>query len=115
MLDYSEYLQRSFILEESILLPLLAILKDHLEEYQVFLGKVESWLMESTRNATFLRKTFNVKLGVGQGAGQQSVLKNMNLPNDKTMYDLYFDVTAKNGQEKLTKFLGFITHNDKTK
>jgi len=39
----------------------------------------------------------------------------MNLPNDKTMYDLYFDVTAKNGQEKLTKFLGFITHNDKTK
>jgi len=64
MLNYLEYLQRSFFLEESILLPFLAILKDHLEEFQVFLGEVESWLMDSTRPAIFLQETFNVKVEV---------------------------------------------------
>jgi len=64
MLNYLEYLQRSFLLEESVLLPFLAILKDHLEEFQVFLGEVESWLMDSTRPAIFLQETFNVKVEV---------------------------------------------------
>jgi len=112
MLNYLEYIQWSFILEESILLPFLAILKEHLEEFQVFLGNIESWLMGSAQSAIFIHDTFNVQLAAGQGAGQQSILKIMDLPNDKSVYDLLFDVSTKTGQEKLTKFLGFITHID---
>jgi len=110
MLNYLEYLQRSFFLEESILLPFLAILKDHLEEFQVFLGEVESWLMGCTRIATFLQETFNVKLEVAQRAGQQLNLKTINLPNDQSVYNISFDVSSSHGQERLTKFLSFTTH-----
>jgi len=64
MLQYSEYLKRSFSLDDSILIPFLANLKDHLEEFQVFLGKVESWLMGSSRSAIFIQNTFSVAIEV---------------------------------------------------
>jgi len=37
----------------------------------------------------------------------------MDLPNDRMLYDYSFNVSIKNGQEKLAKFLAFITHIDK--
>jgi len=64
MLNYSFLLKRSFYLEESILIPYLANLKDHLEEFQVFLGDVESWLLGSSRGAIFIRDTFLVPVQV---------------------------------------------------
>ncbi len=114
MLNYLEYLQRSFIIEESVLLPFLAILKDHLEEFQVFLGKVESWLMESTRKAMFLQETFHVSnLEVDQRVGQQSVLKTMDPQPDRYSQYAIFNISIRNGQEKLAKFLAYVTHIDK--
>jgi len=64
MLNYSEYFKRSFSLEESILLLFFANLKDHLEEIQVFLGEVESWLLGSSRGANFIHHTFSVAVQV---------------------------------------------------
>jgi len=147
MLNYSAYLKRSFILEESILLPFLAILKDHLEEFQVFLGNVESWLMGSTQSAIFLLETFNVGLEVvttsnltknefddtcihcGESTSSRrskarkvvcpggevcnvykrsvTVLKSIASSED---INLSFDVSVSTGQERLIKFLAFLTH-----
>jgi len=90
------------------LFPFLAILKDHLEEFQVFLGKVESWLMGSDRSAVFMLKTFNVPVILGLNI----ILKTIACPQHD--YNLSFDVSITSGQEKLTKFLAFITHIDKS-
>jgi len=64
MLEYSEYLKQSFSLDESILVPFLTNLKNHLEEFQVFLGKVESWLMGSSCSTIFIQDTFSVAVEV---------------------------------------------------
>jgi len=109
MLNYSEYLKRSLILEDSIMLPFLAILKDHLEEFQVFLGSVESWLMENTGNIIFLQQTFNVTLENSKDIGQTYYLKTLYPSNDNSIYDLSFDVSNDKGRVKLTKFLSFLT------
>jgi len=110
MLNYLKYLKHSFILEESIMFPFLAILKDHLEEFQVFLGNVESWLMESTWNAFFLQNTFHLSL-----EGYKPILRPYYLQIfqysmvDEFQYKLMFDISNDNGQKKLTTFLAFLT------
>jgi len=45
--DYDHFLETSLLLCEDVLIPFLLKLKTHLEEIQVFLGIIESWLMES--------------------------------------------------------------------
>jgi len=64
MVNYLEYCKSFFSLEESVWLPFLAILKDHLEEFQIFLGDVESWLLGSSRSAIFIQDTFSVPVEV---------------------------------------------------
>jgi len=108
MLNYSEYVKRSFILDKDIMHPFLALLKDHLEEFQVFLGTVESWLMENARNTAFLEKTFNVTLKRSKEIGTQYTFKRMYRPSDETQYNLSFDVGNNKGQKTLTKFLAFL-------
>jgi len=63
-IDYKEYLQNSLLLEETVLLPFLAILKDHLEKIQADLGTVETWIMGNTRSSSFLRETFSTVLEI---------------------------------------------------
>jgi len=63
-INYKEYLQYSFLLEETVLLPFLAILKDHLEKIQADLGAVETWIMGSTRSISFLQETFSTVLEI---------------------------------------------------
>jgi len=109
VLDYMEYLIRSFILHEHILLPFLAILKDHLEEFQIFLGSIESWLMDS--NASFIQKMFNVKLELGGRVISNCELKTIP-SNDKSTYNISFDVSNDKGLKKLSKFLALLTDVD---
>jgi len=138
LLSYSQYLERSFILEESILLPFLAIFKDHLEEFQVFLGDVESWLMGSIRSATFIQQLFNVApkndpvvcLLCGNRAREKRVmcqrcelegcfqnarsfqppmiLYKTTASSDDDVYKVSFDVSNSSGQKRLTQFFSFV-------
>ncbi len=48
LMNYREYLQNAFLLEETILIPFLAITKDHLEKLQVDLEFIETWIMGKT-------------------------------------------------------------------
>jgi len=103
-----EYLKQAYILEDSIMLPFLAILKDHLEEFQVFLGNVESWLMESTANTNFLQNTFSYRLDC-RVIGEKCVLKTLHPSNDNSQYDLSFDISISKSRGKFTKFLAYVT------
>jgi len=94
MLNYMEYLKWSFILEKSILFPFLAILKDHLEEFQVFLGSIESWLLGS--NDLFLQEIFNVRLGENVWSGLLHELRAIP-SNDNSHYNIKFDLNNNKG------------------
>jgi len=113
MLNYLEYLKRSFILQESIMVPFLAILKDHLEDFQVFLGNVETWLKESTQTSVFLQTTFNLTFQKIKQVGHNYILQRTKYPSsDTSMYNLSFDISTSKGRERLTQFFAFITNVD---
>jgi len=57
--DYNRYLEKSSILCEDVLLPFLTSFQEHLKEIQVFLGKIEEWLLEPEVAGSFLEKTFD--------------------------------------------------------
>ncbi len=61
--DYAMYLDRATLLRDETLLPFLITLKDHLESLHVFLGAIESWLMEPLGQWQFLKDVFD---GVAQ-------------------------------------------------
>jgi len=156
MLNYSQYFQQSFALEESILLPFLANLKDHLESFQVFLGDVESWLLGSSRSAIFIQDTFAVKVEVQEikhaktyrcihcgdpahshkrgkkmssfrwslicngvdfeghaceGSFVKKSVTVLDIIESSDDFNLSFDISSINGQERLKKFLAFVRHS----
>mmetsp|Transcript_3952 Transcript_3952/g.6079 ORF Transcript_3952/g.6079 Transcript_3952/m.6079 type:complete len:163 (-) Transcript_3952:97-585(-) len=61
--DYDHFLETSLLLCEDVLIPFLLKLKTHLEEIQVFLGIIESWLMESAGCINFIEEVFKKTLG----------------------------------------------------
>lgn len=60
---YEEYFKKSLILSDDVLVGFLATLQKHLEDVQVFLGRIETWLLERTSNLDYLNDLFgtNVK------------------------------------------------------
>mmetsp|Transcript_14447 Transcript_14447/g.20353 ORF Transcript_14447/g.20353 Transcript_14447/m.20353 type:complete len:160 (+) Transcript_14447:500-979(+) len=60
--DYDHFLETSLLLCEDVLIPFLLKLKTHLEEIQVFLGIIESWLMESAGCNNFVKEVFKKPL-----------------------------------------------------
>lgn len=60
--DYEVILKRVTLFHESIMIPFLVKLKDHLETLQVCLGQVEGWISEPHYQFAFLEKLFNVEL-----------------------------------------------------
>lgn len=47
-MDYDEYLKIALLLNVDTLLPFLSVLKNHLEDVQIFLGAIDGWLMETS-------------------------------------------------------------------
>jgi len=93
--------------------PFLAILKDHLEDFQVFLGNVETWLKESTQTSIFLQTTFNLTFQKIKQVGHNYILQRTKYPSsDTSMYNLSFDISTSKGRERLTQFFAFITNVD---
>lgn len=61
---FEAYFKKSLILNDEVLGPFLAMLKDHLESVQVCLGKIDAWLMATSSSAEFLESTFGTKLNI---------------------------------------------------
>lgn len=58
--DYNEYLDRSAILCKEMLLPFLTGFQEHLKETHVYVGKIETWLMQPEENIKFLNQLFGL-------------------------------------------------------
>jgi len=61
-IDYDALLQSAIMLHDDVLGPFLAQLKRQIESIHVSLGRIESWLLEPSRNIGFLEATFKTKL-----------------------------------------------------
>jgi hypothetical protein len=66
--DYECFLERSLVLHGDVLALFLVELKEHLELVQVFLGKIEAWMMEPIEHIKFLDETFYKRLRVPEEA-----------------------------------------------
>lgn len=60
--DYDKYISKSMILCKEILLPFLTGLLEHLQEVQVYIGKIEAWLLEPKARVDFLNELFEKKV-----------------------------------------------------
>ena len=56
--DYEKLFKSAVLLQDDVLLPLLAAFKEHLEDVQVQLGIIEEWLVASKSCESFLKETF---------------------------------------------------------
>jgi hypothetical protein len=60
--DYLLYLEKAVLLHEVVLFPFLMKLKEHLESVHVFLGKIETWLLDPLWHAQFIENLFGKKV-----------------------------------------------------
>jgi hypothetical protein len=108
-IDYDLFFENSLSLHDTILKPFLATLKDHLEEVQVCLGKIDEWLMVSYSNIDFLEKTFGKKLvipNIVSGAGKYAKLKTSRISGT---HSTTFKISEITQQNQLKKFLDFTS------
>jgi len=91
-------------LHESILCSFLSVLKDHLESVQLFLGKIESWLLEPQSDVAFLKDLTgkDVKL---ENFSTDTLL--LNHPCEHKL-NLEFRIETPEHRRKLEKFVEFI-------
>ena len=69
--QYESYLQKCLsLLHHEVLPHVLKRLQDHLESVQVFLGDIDSWLMESAICQEFLNETFEPDLIIPENEDQ---------------------------------------------
>mmetsp|Transcript_18449 Transcript_18449/g.28047 ORF Transcript_18449/g.28047 Transcript_18449/m.28047 type:complete len:428 (+) Transcript_18449:49-1332(+) len=62
--DYRAYLNNAVLLQDDVLKYFLQVLQNHLEEVQLYLGKIEEWLSEPQLIAEFLNELFKSSLKV---------------------------------------------------
>ena len=70
--NYKEYFDRVFLLHDDVLGPYLVKLKDYFEEVQVYLGKIEAWIMSTQTCLDFINSIFEedeIKLLEGKVCG----------------------------------------------
>ena len=135
MPDYEKLFHSLLLLEDDVLIPFLNVFKDHLEDVQVRLGQVETWLTESEACATFLKELFPgfeaPRADLSEEACDNCGYHFVDHPNDyckmgrctlstgnitlKTVpksdcgHQETFEITKEKGRTKLKKFLEYIS------
>jgi hypothetical protein len=105
-IDYDAFFQSAIMLHEDILKPFLAMLKYHIESIHVYLGEIETWLLEPKSNIEFLEKTFELELDFSKyGREKRHVLK---VCDDSGKHERNFEITSQRERHKLKKFLEFL-------
>lgn len=57
--NYDRYLETALLLNKETLLPFLSVLKKHLEDIQILLGEIDSWLMTGSFCIDYMNENFN--------------------------------------------------------
>lgn len=117
IIDCNALLQSAMILNDEVLGPFLAALKEHTQKVQVCLGGIESWLMEPKSNIQFIKETFGVDLGETKSCAGERAETGVNSSDDEVVlkvfpdsgtFDRTFEIGKENDQRKLRKFLEFL-------
>lgn len=77
LFDYNACLEKILCLKENLAELFLLVLKEHLKTVQVFLGGIETWLLETGHALQFIRETFGCHLNpleLGNGCDLRSCL-----------------------------------------
>lgn len=61
---YDVYFEKAALLDDEVLVGFLNALKKHLEDIQVFLGKIEEWLREPQSTVDFLNELLKTRLAI---------------------------------------------------
>jgi hypothetical protein len=111
-IDYDLFFENSLGLHDTILKPVLAALKDHLEAVQVCLGKIDEWLMGKHNNIDFLEKTFGSKLvtaNIAPGANLKVYARINNISHIYGTHNTTFKISEITQQNQLKTLLDFMS------
>jgi len=111
--NYEEYLSRAMYLQDDILKPFLTIMKEHLKSVQVFLGEIESWLLEANCAVSFINHQFGMKLSLPDpGANWMHHEHQVHsiVMSGGGEIDKYFPIGTEKGQLSLTKFMEYLSN-----
>ena len=110
-IDYEEYLERALSLHDHVLLVLLAQLKVHLEEVQVWLGELDNWVSYSDICVSRLEALFNKKLPClrNKKIGGNGPIVMRKFPCFNCKIELKINLKEERDIVKLQKFLEFST------
>lgn len=116
--DYNAYLDRSTILCKELLIPFLVAFQEHLKDIQVYLGEIESWLIQSERVTKYLNDLFDCNHAENEfkGTGEPDLSLTMlfqskNLLESGKM-DWGFRLRSKGDRKKLESLVPFLKVND---
>lgn len=110
-IDYGALFETSLMLDDEVLEPFLAKLKDHLMNVQVCLGRIDEWVMQPHEISRFLEETFQVKLA-DLSHNYRYGKKLLKTYNDGGTYSKTFCMSDENSRKKLKKFLLFISDEE---
>lgn len=109
-IDYESFFENVLALNDNVLEPFLAKLKEHLMDVQVSLGEVDTWIMQPADNKKYLEETFHVDLNdlsVDTSLRHHVTLKTVTDSSFGT-HEAAFDLNTTKGRNKLNKFLAFV-------
>ena len=107
-IDYSKLFESALLLQDDVLEPTLAMVKDRLMDIQVCLGEIDAWIMETKENIGFLENTFGIDLTDSihiVSSGEKKVLKKFKVSGK---HEATFDISMKRDRKRLTKFIEFL-------
>ena len=105
--EYDEYLKKSLILSDDVLPGFLKTLQTHLEDVQVFLGRIESWILEGTSNLEYLNTLFETDIDIGNEIEQQHIFfSKFKSYSDEGNFE--FNLRIDEGRQRLEAIVAFF-------
>jgi len=126
--DYDAFFMAAVLLQNDVLASFLQTLQTHLEEIQVWLGAIESWILESQSIVDFLNNLFEKNLEIEDFTKTTSgdIQNGKHLCTPKTIFqadnriqnfvarnkilamEAYFEMSQETDQAKLEAFYKFV-------
>ena len=118
LIDYEEYFDNSLTLHDDVLAQFLVHLKEHLISVQVFLGEIDTWLMESDESRGILTEIFGdisyqvpdfqdtTTISGSRISTRNHVLKEFIISGN---YNAKFDISVEKERQRLKKLIEFLS------
>ena len=119
-LKYDDYLVKITWLAKPIAYQFLSIFKEHLENIQLDLGKIETWITEPRHSLQFINTQFGMDLDIPTKVHRSKrTLKKVDVKPTLRSLEVSFECSSESDQESLKHFIQFVQcrksdeeHND---